>query len=137
MGHTQTGRYSMRILLKPVLALALLGAAPLAAIAPAQALTITARVAADRVAIRDLPSDDARIVGRLAKGEEVPVDECRKVQGEEYSDERDAAGNRLYPREWYDWCRIPDVGWVPQGDLLGKGLVNVTQPDFTNFDRWR
>jgi|GEM_PF-1623561 len=43
---------------------------------PAQAMTITARVSGGNMAIHAGPSDRYELVGRVADGTEIPIDQC-------------------------------------------------------------
>ncbi|MHA6297411.1 SH3 domain-containing protein [Devosia sp. CAU 1758] len=115
-------------------ALTRLAIATLAAIAlatPALALTITARVAGGNIAVHAGPDDRFDVVGYVRDGEEIPIDSCTQVD----SDSRRGtwfgdAGHTLWPSGATQWCRIPDYGWVNRAYLTGRGLVNVTPPDF-------
>ena len=115
-------------------ALARLAIAALAAVAlaaPALALTVTARVSGGNIAVHAGPDDRFDIVGYLRDGEEIPVDSCTQVD----SDSRRGswigdAGHTLWPNGATQWCRIPDYGWVERSYIVGRGLVNVTPPDF-------
>lgn len=115
-------------------ALAIFTVAALAAITlagPAQAITITARVSGGNIAVHAGPDARFDIVGYVRDGEEIPVDSCTQVD----SDSRFGtwfgdAGHTLWPNGATQWCRIPDFGWVDRSYLTGRGLVNVTPPDF-------
>ena len=111
--------------------LALAAIAALALATPAQALTITARVTGGNPAVHAGPHDGFHIVGRVHDGEEIPIDYCTQVDrdsdtGSWFGD----AGHPLWPAGARQWCRIPDFGWVDRSYLTGRGLVNVTPPDF-------
>jgi hypothetical protein len=111
------------------LALAVLAAAALAA--PAQALTVTARVSGGPIPVYSGPDDRFAVVGYVRDGEDIPIDSCTQVD----SDSRRGtwfgdAGHTLWPANAATFCRIPDYGWVERSYLTGKGLVNVTPPDF-------
>lgn len=98
---------------------------------PALALTVTARVSGGNIAVRAGPGDHYRIVGRVANGTEIPIDQCTQTD----SDSRRGswigdAGHTLWPANAAQWCRIPDYGWVERSWIVGRGLVNVTPPDF-------
>ena len=105
-------------------------AALLLATAPAMAMTITARVSGGNIAVHAGPHDSYQVVGRIADGTEIPIDECTQVD----SDSRDGtlgdAGYPLWGRSATQWCHIPDNGWVMRDNIVGRGLVNVTPPDF-------
>ncbi|SMQ71012.1 hypothetical protein SAMN06295905_1925 [Devosia lucknowensis] len=115
-------------------ALAALSLAALAAVAlagPAQAITITARVSGGNIAVHSGPDDRYAVVGYVRDGQEIPVDQCTQVdsdsnRGSWIGD----AGHTLWPANATQWCRIPDYGWVNRSYLVGRGLVNVTPPDF-------
>ncbi len=105
--------------------------AALALSAPAQALTITARVSGGNIAVHEGPDARFAIIGQLRDGQEIPVDYCTQTD----SDSRSGswigdAGHTLWPRGATTWCRIPDYGWVDRSYIVGRGLVNVTPPDF-------
>ena len=40
------------------------------------------------------------------------------------------AGYPLWGNSATQWCRIPGTGWVQRDWIVGRGLVNVTPPDF-------
>ena len=111
------------------LALALLASAALAA--PAAALTVTARVSGGNIAVHDGPDSRFAVIGQLREGQEIPIDYCTQTD----SDSRRGswigdAGHTLWPNGAATWCRIPDYGWVQRSYIVGRGLVNVTPPDF-------
>ena len=114
------------------LVLASLATATLVALAaPASAITITARVSGGNIAVHAGPDDRFHVVGYVRDGEDIPVDYCTQVDGDSdtgtwFGD----AGHPLWPNGSTQWCRIPDFGWVDRSYLTGRGLVNVTPPDF-------
>jgi hypothetical protein len=97
---------------------------------PAQALTITARVSGGNIAIHAGPHERYGIVGRIADGTEIPVDQCTQVDSDSRYGDWGDAGYVLGGRSATQWCRIPDTGWVRRDEIVGRGLVNVTPPDF-------
>jgi len=105
-------------------------AALLLATTPAMALTITARVSGGNIAIHAGPHDSYAIVGRVADGTEIPIDECTQVDGDSPYGTLGDAGYPLWGRNATQWCHIPDAGWVRRNEIVGRGLVNVTPPDF-------
>lgn len=110
---------------------AILALAALAAIAtPAQALTITARVSGGTINVYEGPGRHYPVIGRLADGTEIPVDQCTQVDSDSGSFGW-GSGHLLRPSGWRQWCRIPDYGWVDRAWIVGRGLVNVTPPDFS------
>lgn len=111
------------------LALAVIATATLAM--PAWALTVTARVSGGSIAIHAGPDDRFQVVGYVREGQEILVDYCTQTdsdsrRGSWFGD----AGHTLWPANATQWCRIPDQGWVNRSSLVGRGLVNVTPPDF-------
>ena len=103
----------------------------LALATPALALTVTARVSGGNIAVHAGPDARFQVLGYLRNGEEIPVDYCTQVD----SDSRRGtwfgdAGHTLWPAGATQWCRIPDYGWVDRSYIVGRGLVNVTPPDF-------
>lgn len=109
---------------------ALLLAALCLATTPALALTITARVSGGNIAIHAGPHDSTAILGRVADGTEIPIDQCTQVDSDSRFGSFGDAGYGLRGRNATQWCRIPDVGWVRRDEIVGRGLVNVTPPDF-------
>ena len=112
-------------------ALALAFLVVLAAMLPAQALTVTARVSGGNIAVHEGPGFRHAIVGRLVDGTEIPIDQCTQNdadsrQGSWIGD----AGYGLRGAGATQWCRIPGTGWVDRSYIVGRGLVNVTPPDF-------
>ena len=105
-------------------------AALLLATTPAMALTITARVSGGNIAIHAGPHDTYAIVGRVPDGTEIPIDECTQVDGDSPYGTLGDAGYPLWGRNATQWCHIPDTGWVRRNEIVGRGLVNVTPPDF-------
>ncbi|MBJ6987461.1 MULTISPECIES: hypothetical protein [unclassified Devosia] len=99
-------------------------------IAPTFALTITARVSGGNIAVYDQPREGARIVARLMDGQEIPVDECTQNDSDSYWGSFGDAGHRLRGKFARQYCHIPELGWVDRSWIVGKGLVNVTPPDF-------
>ena len=110
---------------------ALILAITFAGIVPAAAMTITARVAGGTIAIHAGPHDSYPVVGRIANGTEIPIDQCTQVDSDA---RRGAFGDTGYPLSGQNaaqWCRIPETGWVQRDWIVGRGLVNVTPPDFS------
>lgn len=117
--------------MRALTSLALAALATAALLAPAAAMTVTARVSGGNIAVHTGPGDGFAVVGRLADGTEIPIDYCTQTD----SDSRTGswigdAGHTLWPANAATWCRIPDYGWVPRSWIVGRGLVNVTPPDF-------
>lgn len=117
----------MRNLARPAIAVLAL----LALALPAQAMNVTARVSGGAIAVHTGPDDRFPIVGRIADGTEIIVDYCTQTD----SDSRRGvwigdAGHTLWPAGAKTFCRIPDYGWVARNQIVGRGLVNVTPPDF-------
>ncbi|KKB07222.1 hypothetical protein [Devosia chinhatensis] len=117
--------------MRALTALALAALASAALLTPAQAMTITARVSGGNIAVHTGPDDRFPIVGRIADGTEIPIDQCTQTD----SDSRRGswigdAGHTLWPSGAKTFCRIPDYGWVARNQIVGRGLVNVTPPDF-------
>ena len=111
------------------LAIAALAATSLAA--PALALTVTARVSGGPIPVHAGPDDRFEIVGYVREGEEIPIDYCTQTDSD--SDRGTwfgGGGHPLWPNGATQWCRIPDYGWVDRSYIVGRGLVNVTPPDF-------
>ena len=102
----------------------------LLASAPAAAQTVTARVSGGNIAIHAGPHDSYPIVGRLADGTEIPIDSCTQVDSDSRYGTLGDAGYPLWGRSATQWCHIPDTGWVERNWIVGRGLVNVTPPDF-------
>ena len=99
--------------------------------APALALTVTARVSGGNIAVHAGPDDRFEVVGYLREGQDIPIDSCTQVdsdsrRGSWFGD----AGHPLWPANATQWCRIPETGWVDRSYIVGRGLVNVTPPDF-------
>ena len=111
------------------LALAALAMSSLAA--PALALTITARVSGGTIPIHSGPGDRYAVVGYLEDGTEIPVDRCTQNDSDSRYGSWGDAGIPLRGANASQWCRIPDTGWVSRGSIVGRGLVNVTPPDFS------
>jgi hypothetical protein len=97
---------------------------------PAQAMTITARVSGGNIAIHTGPHHSYPVVGRLADGTEIPIDECTQVDGDSRRGTLGDAGYPLWGNGAAQWCHIPETGWVERSWIVGRGLVNVTPPDF-------
>lgn len=117
----------MRNLARPAIAVLAL----LALALPAQAMNVTARVSGGAIAVHTGPDDRFPIVGRIADGTEITIDYCTQTD----SDSRRGswigdAGHTLWPAGAKTFCRIPDYGWVARNQIVGRGLVNVTPPDF-------
>ena len=105
-----------------IIAIALLAAA-----GPVQAMTITARVSGGNIAIHAGPGERYAIIGRVADGTEIPIDRCTQ------NDSDSRYGSWVTGLRGADatlWCQIPDTGWVMRSNIVGRGLVNVTPPDF-------
>ena len=97
---------------------------------PALALTVTARVSGGNIAVHSGPHDSTAIVGRLADGTEIPIDACTQVDSDSRYGTLGDAGYPLWGNSATQWCRIPGTGWVQRNWIVGRGLVNVTPPDF-------
>ena len=111
------------------LALAILIA--LAAAVPAQALTVTARVSGGNIAVHEGPGFRYAIVTRLVDGMEIPIDACTQNDSDSaHGSWIGDAGYGLRGDGATQWCRIPGQGWVDRSYIVGRGLVNVTPPDF-------
>lgn len=98
---------------------------------PAMAASVTARVSGGNIAVHTGPDDRYPVVGRLANGTEIQVDYCTQTDGDSrrgtlFGD----GGHMLWPSGAKTFCRIPDYGWVERSWIVGRGLVNVTPPDF-------
>ncbi|NGP18228.1 SH3 domain-containing protein [Devosia aurantiaca] len=100
-------------------------------IAPVLAAPITARVSGGTVAIYSGPSDRYTVIGYVENGTELPIDRCTQVDRESRFGGIADSGHVLSGADAGQWCRIPDYGWVSRNDLVGRGLVNVTPPDFS------
>ncbi len=112
-----------------ILALAALAAASF--VATAQAMTATARVSGGTASVHTGPDNRFPIIGRLADGTEIQVDYCTQTDSDSNKGSWIGdAGHTLFPAGAQTFCRIPDYGWVSRNMLVGKGLVNVTPPDF-------
>ncbi|WP_240229966.1 hypothetical protein [Devosia lacusdianchii] len=103
----------------------------IAATAPAYALTITARVSGGNIAVHSGPGGDYPILGRVADGSEIPIDHCTQTDSDSAFGSWGDAGYPLGGAGATQWCRIPDQGWVRRSGIVGRGLVNVTPPDFS------
>lgn len=117
--------------MRTLTAVCLAGTFALAAPAPVAAMSVTARVSGGAIAVHSGPDDRFAVLGRLADGTEIQVDYCTQTD----SDSRRGswigdAGHTLWPANAKTWCRIPDYGWVDRAWIVGRGLVNVTPPDF-------
>lgn len=97
---------------------------------PAAALTITARVSGGTIAIHAGPSDRYAVIGYLAQDTEIPIDQCTQNDSDSRYGGVGDAGHYLRGASASEWCRIPDTGWVDRAYIVGRGLVNVTPPDF-------
>lgn len=104
--------------------------ATLAVASPAMAITITARVSGSTIPIHSGPSDRYTVLGYLAEGTEIPIDHCTQNDSDSRYGGMGDAGNYLRGSMRSEWCRIPDQGWVNRAYIAGRGLVNVTPPDF-------
>ncbi|HEV7345894.1 MAG TPA: hypothetical protein VGN60_09730 [Devosia sp.] len=97
---------------------------------PAHAMTVTARVSGGAT-VHERPGDYARVIGSLADGTEIPVDRCTQNDSDSrFGSWPGDAGVPLRGADATQWCRIPDTGWVRRNQIVGRGLVNVTPPDF-------
>ena len=106
-------------------------AASLLSAAPALALTVTARVSGGDIAVREGPGARYAIIGRLADGAEIPIDACTQNDADSpHGSWIGDAGHTLRGAGATQWCRIPGQGWVERSWIVGRGLVNVTPPDF-------
>jgi len=103
----------------------------LAAALPAQALTVTARVSGGNIAVHEGPGFRYAIVGRLVDGMEIPIDQCTQNDADSPYGSWGDAGYPLRGAGATQWCRIPGQGWVERDWIVGRGLVNVTPPDFS------
>ena len=97
---------------------------------PVQAATVTARVSGGNIAVHSGPHGSFPVVGRVADGTEIPIDACTQVDSDSARGTPGDAGYPLWGNSAAQWCRIPDVGWVERSWIVGRGLVNVTPPDF-------
>ena len=111
------------------LATLVLAISPLAAL-PAAAMTVTARVSGGNIAVHAGPHDSTQVLGRIADGSEILVDECTQVDSDSRFGTLGDAGYPLWGRSATQWCHIPETGWVQRDWIVGRGLVNVTPPDF-------
>ncbi|HEV7292765.1 MAG TPA: hypothetical protein VGN79_10635 [Devosia sp.] len=116
--------------MRPTRPLALAGLAVLAFAAPAQALTIAARVSGGDIAVRAGPGSGYGVVARIPDGTEIPIDQCTQNDSDSRWGSWGDAGVPLRGANATQWCRIPDYGWVDRSWIVGRGLVNVTPPDF-------
>ena len=105
-------------------------AALLLATTPAMAMTITARVSGGNIAVHAGPHDSYQILGSIADGTEIPIDECTQVDSDSRYGTLGDAGYPLWGANATQWCHIPENGWVRRDNIVGRGLVNVTPPDF-------
>lgn len=97
---------------------------------PALAMTVTARVSGGNIAIHAGPHASTAILGRVADGTEIPIDQCTQVDSDSRRGTLGDAGYPLWGNSAVQWCHIPDTGWVRRDSIVGRGLVNVTPPDF-------
>lgn len=97
----------------------------------AQAMSVTARVIANAAAVHTGPGDNFPILSRLLIDTEIPVDECTQVDSDSRFGSWGDAGYPLWGAHAKRWCHIPDYGWIARDDIAGRGLVNVTPPDFS------
>jgi Uncharacterized protein with a bacterial SH3 domain homologue len=117
--------------MRALIPVALAAIALAGSVAPAAALTVTARVSGGNIAVHAGPDDRFQVLGYLRNGEEIPVDYCTQVDGDSHRGTWFGdAGHPLWPANATRWCRIPDYGWVDRSYIVGRGLVNVTPPDF-------
>jgi hypothetical protein len=97
---------------------------------PAHAVTVTARVSGGAT-VHEGPGDRFAVIGTLADGTEIPVDQCTQNDSDSrFGSWIGDAGFPLRGANAKEWCRIPDTGWVARNQIVGRGLVNVTPPDF-------
>jgi hypothetical protein len=101
-----------------------------AAATPALALTVTARVTGGNIAVHAGPHATTPVVATLADNTEIPIDSCTQVDADSRRGTLGDAGYPLWGNTATQWCRIPDLGWVERSWITGRGLVNVTPPDF-------
>lgn len=104
--------------------------ASLAVTAPVLAETVTARVSGGNIAVRTGPGDRFAMVGRIPDGTEIPIDYCTQTDSDSAFGSWGDAGQPLWGAGAEQWCRIPGTGWVKRSYIVGRGLVNVTPPDF-------
>ena len=102
----------------------------IAATLPAGAMTVTARVSGGNIAVHSGPHASTSVVGRLADGTEIPIDACTQLDSDSPRGTLGDAGYPLWGNSATQWCRIPGAGWVERSWIVGRGLVNVTPPDF-------
>lgn len=97
-----------------------LAAFALAALAlPAQALTVTARVSGGNIAVHSGPGLSYRIVGRIADGTEIPIDECTQ----NYSD------------SWHgSWVAAPAIRCAAPG--RGNGAIFPIMAGWSATGSW-
>ncbi|UXN68570.1 SH3 domain-containing protein [Devosia neptuniae] len=96
-------------------ALPLAALAALLLVTPALAEPL-ARVKGGNIDVRTGPGTRYDIIGKLADGAQVPLDECT----------RDGR-----------WCRVSGSGWVRASYLVGwSAKMRVTQPDFIGGGPW-
>lgn len=101
------------------------------ATAPGHAMTVTARVSGGNIAVHSGPNDGYPTVGRIADGSEIPIDYCTQTDSDSRIGSWGDAGHPLWPAGAEQWCRIPDTGWVKRSYIVGRGLSDVTPPDFS------
>ena len=117
----------MRALAKLTIATAAL----LALAGPALAMTVTARVSGGTIPVHSGPDDRFAVVGYVEDGTEIPIDQCTQTDSDSDTGSWIGdAGHTLWPDGAKTFCRIPDYGWVARNQIVGRGLVNVTPPDF-------
>ena len=57
-------------------------------------------------------------------------DACTQLDSDSPRGTLGDAGHPLWGSSATQWCRIPGAGWVERSWIVGRGLVNVTPPDF-------
>lgn len=116
--------------MRPLTTLALAALLAAGVTAPALAMTVTARVSGGTIPIHAGPGDRYAVLGHIADGSEIPIDQCTQIDSDSRYGSVGDSGHLLWGSGASQWCRIPDYGWVPRSFLVGRGLVNVTPPDF-------
>jgi hypothetical protein len=116
--------------MRKISAIVLSGLLFLASSFPAMALTVTARVSGGPIPIYAGPDDRYDVLGYLEDGAEIPVDECTQVDRESRRGGIADTGYLLWGSGATQFCHVPELGWVKRSYIVGRGLVNVTPPDF-------
>jgi len=121
----------LEALMRALTAFTLAALASAALATPAFAVTITARVSGGTIPVYSGPDDRFGVVGYVEEGQEIPIDQCTQTDGDSRRGSWIGdAGHTLWPAGAKTFCRIPDYGWVARNQIVGRGLVNVTPPDF-------